>query len=418
MIEKFVRKPHVAARLRASLFGAELEAIAAAHQHLGYRPSTIRGHLEVAGHVAYWVARERLDLRAFGESAIQRFAERHLPRCRCPVPRGKRPDLSGVAPHLLRELRAAGRIPPPRIAPATEADRILAAFVRHLEADRGASAATRDRYAREVRFLLRRACGPGGFDVSRLTPTALRSFIVGRAARWSPRTARRAGTAVRSFLRFLHLCGVCDAKAVQAIPAVRDSRRSALPFALSAAQLRHLLDAIDRSRPVGLRDHAMLLCLARLGLRAKEAAELSFDDVDWRAGTITIATSKARRAGVLPLPDQVGRAIARYVRFGRPATSARRIFVRHFFPVGGVLTSAVVTRTAGRAFRRAGLVVPSAGAHTLRHTAATAMVHAGASLKAVADVLRHRSLDTTAIYTHVDLVRLRAVALAWPEVRP
>jgi integrase len=159
----------------------------------------------------------------------------------------------------------------------------------------------------------------------------------------------------------------------------------------------------------------MLLCLASLGLRAKEVAELSLDAIDWRAGTLTIATSKARRAHRLPLPATVGRAIAKYLRSGRPVTAVRHVFVRHFPPIGAPLTSAVVTRAVQRAFRRSGLDVASRGAHTLRHTAATAMVRAGVSLKAVADVLRHRSLDTTALYTKVDLPRLREVSRSWPE---
>jgi len=297
-------------------------------------------------------------------------------------------------------------------------DTILDAFTEHLRTNRGASPGTCDRYSREVRTLLEQTCRGGPPDISRLTTAPLRAFVIERAARWSPRTARRAATAARSFLRFLHLHGVSDGTLVHAVPAVRDTHRSTLPPALTTAQLHQLLAAIDRSKPVGLRDHAMLMCLAYLGLRAKEVAELSLDAIDWRVGTITIATSKARRASVLPLSAHIGRAIAAYLRHGRPPTRERHVFVRHFVPVGASLRSANVVGAVQRAFRRAKLDVPSRGAHTLRHTAATEMVRAGVSLKAVADVLRHRSIDTTAIYTTVDLPRLREVALPWPEVRP
>jgi len=297
-------------------------------------------------------------------------------------------------------------------------DTTLEAFSEHLRTHRGASPGTCDRNSREVRKLLERTCGDAPLDFSRLTTAALRAFVIERATTWSPRTGRRAATAVRSFLRFLHLLGLSDGTLVHAVPAVRDTHRSTLPTALTTAQLHQLLAAIDRSKPVGLRDHAMLMGLAYLGLRAKEVAELSLDAIDWRVGTLTIATSKARRASVLPLSAHVGRAIAAYLRHGRPPTRERHVFVRHFVPVGASLRSANVVGAVQRAFRRAKLDVPSRGAHTLRHTAATEMVRAGVSLKAVADVLRHRSIDTTAIYTTVDLPRLREVALPWPEVRP
>lgn len=297
-------------------------------------------------------------------------------------------------------------------------DTILDAFTKHLRTNRGASPATCASYSRNVRKLLERTCRRGRFDVSCLTVAALRAFITERAARWSPRTGRRAATAVRSFLRFLHLHGLSDGTLVHAVPMVRDTHRSTLPTALTAAQLRQLLAAINRSKPVGRRDYAMLTCLAFLGLRAKEVAGLSLDAIDWHAGTLTIATSKARRASVLPLLAHVGRAIAAYLRQGRPPTSVRHLFVRHLLPIGAPISSAIVVHAVQRGFRRAKLEVPSRGAHTLRHTAATAMVRAGVSLKAVADILRHRSLDTTVIYTTVDLPRLREVALPWLEVRP
>lgn len=296
-------------------------------------------------------------------------------------------------------------------------DTILDAFTDHLRRNRGVSPATCERSARDVRKLLARTCGGAPLDVSQLTTAALRAFVLEQAARWSPRTVRRAASAVRGFLRFLHLHGVMDGALVQAVPTVRDTRRSALPTALTTAQRRQLLAAVNQSTPGGQRDYAMLLCLASLGLRAKEVAELSLEAIDWRAGTLTISTSKARRASRLPLPTNVGRAIATYLRHGRPVTSARHVFVRHFVPVGAPLTSAVVVQSVQRAFRRAKLEVPSRGAHTLRHTAATEMIRAGVSLKAIADILRHRSLDTTVIYTKVDLPRLRDVARPWPEVQ-
>jgi integrase len=158
--------------------------------------------------------------------------------------------------------------------------------------------------------------------------------------------------------------------------------------------------------------------MAGLGLRACEVAALSLDDLDWRVGTLRVSRGKERRASVLPLPARVGRALVGYLRHGRPHTDDRHVFVRHQLPVGQPLGSAAVKTAVRLAFIRARLTVPFKGAHVLRHTAATRMVRAGASLKQVADVLRHRCLETTAIYAKVDLAKLAEVALPWPKVRP
>lgn len=323
---------------------------------------------------------------------------------------GVRIIVGRLSPHTV----AGERGPMFSAATLQSRDDVLDAFSAYLRVTRGASPATCERSVRDVRQLLTLLSASGQVDLQQLTGEVLRGFVVDRARRHSPRTARRSASAARGFVRFLHLYGVIDGRLAQAVPTVRDTRRATLPKALAPAQLRQLLAAVDPSTPVGRRDRAMLVCLASLGLRAKEVAELSLDAIDWRAGTLTIATSKARRAHRLPLPATVGRAIATYLRFGRPATAVRRVFVRHLPPIGAPVTSAVVIGAVRRAFLRSALDVASRGAHTLRHTAATHMVRAGVSLKAVADVLGHRSLDTTALYTKVDLPRLREVARPWP----
>lgn len=415
MIEKFLRRPWVVARLRASAFGPDLDALAGELEQRGYTLRTIQSHLHAAGHLAEWLARRRISVRSFDEATIGQFVERHLPHCRCDVPRATAPDVRGVAPHLLKLLRSRGRLPDPQTPTPMPVDALLDAFVTHLRSTRGASSATCECHSREIRPLLHQLYGDGPLDWARMTVTVLRAFVTDRASRYSPSTARRTASALRGFLRFLHVQGLCDGTLVSAIPAVRSSRRSTLPAPLTSEQLHQLLTSIDKTKPARLRDYAILVCLSSLGLRAKEVAELTLDNIDWHAGTITIATSKTRRPSILPLPKVVGLAIAAYLRHGRPATTARHVFVRHLFPVGAPLVSHTVSTAVRRAFRRSGLVVRSRGAHTLRHTVATEMVRAGVSLKAVADVLRHRSVDTTAIYTKIDLPRLREVALAWPE---
>jgi site-specific recombinase XerD len=418
VIEDYLQRPWVVAQLRDSVLGQDLDALTDELASLGYRITSIQNHLHAAGHLAYWLERRRLKLDSLDEAIVRRFVKEHLPRCRCPIPRGNAPDVGGVAPHLLRLLRARGRIGIPLEPTATAVDNLLAAFATHLKENRGASSATCERNVRDVRLLLQQTYGDGPIEIARLTPGVLRSFVAERTARCSTRTGRRTASALRSFIRSLHLQGITDGQLIQAVPTVRDTRRSTLPTPLTSAQLQKLLTSIDQKKRAGLRDYAMIMCLTHLGLRAKEVADLTLDDIDWRAGTVTIRSSKVRRTSVLPLPKPVGRAIMTYLRKQRPATSARQVFVRWMVPVGRPLRSANVTCAVQKAFKRSGLNVPSQGAHTLRHTVATEMVRAGVSLKEIADVLRHRSIDTTAIYTKVDLPRLREVALPWPEVEP
>ena len=178
-----------------------------------------------------------------------------------------------------------------------------------------------------------------------------------------------------------------------------------------------MLASFDPSTPCGQRDQAIVQCLATLGLRPGEVADLCLDDIDWRVGTLQIRTRKNRRGAVLPLPRGVGQALVAYLSGERPATDERRVFVVHLGDRRGKpLSSPAVSRIATLAVRRAGVDAPHASAYVFRHTAASRMVRAGASLKEVADVLGHRSLDSTTIYAKLDLPRLREVALPWPEV--
>ena len=300
---------------------------------------------------------------------------------------------------------------------ARKVDTLLAAFERHLRTVRGATPQTRLEYTRYVREYLEGHHGET-VDVTRLQAADLIDFVVERAARCAAGTAKLVATSLRSFLRFLQMKGLCDTRLVAAIPTVANWKLARLPKTLTDEQLRALLDAFDRRSATGCRDYAIALCLSHLGLRAGEVARLTLDDIDWRAGTLRIVEGKARRDGILPLPVRIGQAIVTYLRRGRPSTAQRWVFVRHRVAAGRPLSSSAVCSAIRRAFERSRAEgVRSKGAHALRHTAATRMLRAGASLKDLADVLRHRSLDTTAIYTKVDLPRLAAVALPWPRVR-
>jgi len=289
---------------------------------------------------------------------------------------------------------------------------VLAAFEAHLRTGRGAASATCRGYTFFVGEFLRATFATGPLQFLEISAHHVISYVADRAARSSPGTAKLATTALRSFLHYLQMQGLCPEHLVDAVPIVAFWKRSRLPKILTDEQLGAFLRAFDRTTAIGRRDYAMALCLAHLGLRAVDVAGLALDDIDWRRGTVRLG-GKPRRESLLPLPATVGRAIVAYLRRGRPATSDRGVFVRHVAPIRS-LDRGGVRAAIRKAFDRTGLPVPSKGSHVLRHTAATRMLRSGASLKDIADVLRHRSLDTTVIYAKVDLPRLTQVALPWP----
>lgn len=273
----------------------------------------------------------------------------------------------------------------------------------------------RRRYAREF---LQGVFGRGPLLVRRLTVGDPIAFITQYARRCSPGTAQVAASALRGFLRFLQLQGLCDETLAAAVPRIPHWRLAGLPRTLTEGQLTQFLRSFDRSNATGRRDYAMALCMVDLGLRVSEVAHLRLEDVDWRQATLRIAGGKSRRCHVLPLPRRVGQAIAGYLRRGRPRCRQQGVFLRHRAPWGVAVREELVRGVIRRAYARCGFDPRWTGTHLLRHTAASRLLQRGATLKGIADILGHRSIDTSAIYTKVDLPMLAGVALSWPEARP
>ncbi len=288
-----------------------------------------------------------------------------------------------------------------------------AAYVDYLRDALGAADATRARHLPIVHRFIATNFGLDGPDWTGLSVQQVSEFIRGEAAQRTGHGRKAPASATRSFLRFLAWRGAAPSGLDRAIPSVRRARHASLPPHLSSEQLEHLLKPAAAPCPAKYRDRAILLLLARLGLRAGEIAGLEFDDLDWRAGQLRLRAGKSRRERVLPLPQEVGAAMVEYLRQGRPSCQERRVFLALTDPVRA-LHPAAVTRLVQRNLKRAGIPLGRlTGAHMLRHTAASRMVNGGASFKDVADVLGHRSLQTTGIYAKLDLDRLAGIALPW-----
>jgi site-specific recombinase XerD len=293
---------------------------------------------------------------------------------------------------------------------------MLAAFDVHLYRARGVCPGTRRNYARYARAFLETVFADGAVDPGRIGVGVVVDFVGALTRRFRPGTVELAATALRSFFRFLRAAGLRADRLEEAVPAV-PHRRNCLPRHLEPAQFARLIASLEVSSPRGLRDRAIILCVARLGLRASEVVQLRLEDIDWRNATIHVRARKTGHGALLPLPQGVGRAVAAYLQHGRPGTRIRHVFVLHRQRTGAPISDSIVGRAVDRALRNAGLAAPIRGANLLRHSLATDLLAHGASLTEVADVFGHRSLATTRIYASVDVAALREVALPWPEVR-
>lgn len=371
-----------------------------------YSPSAAADRLYQFDQLSRWLEREGLGVDGLtGEQAERFIAARRAAGLVTWVS----PQSVMLPLGYLRELGVAP-VSEPAVALGPR-EGLLADYCRYLLVERGLSNHTvLDAYGPAARLFLAGREGPGGPDLERLCAADVSSFLARECPKRSVSGARDLVCALRSFLRYLHLAGLIEAPLVWAVPSVADLRDRTLPRGLEPGAVSKLLAGCDRRRLAGRRDYAILLLLARLGLRAGEVAAIGLDDVDWRAGLLLVR-GKGGRQDVLPLPVDVGEAIVSYLR-RRPRCECRALFLRVTAP-RRELNRSTIGWVVRAACDRAGLA--RVGAHRLRHTAATDMLRAGASLPEIGQVLRHREQKTTAIYAKVDRKALRALARQWPS---
>lgn len=368
-----------------------------------YAPSTGAVLLSLASHLSRWLESHALGAGDLTTACVLRYVAH---RCRqgykrCLTPRAVQP--------LLAYLRGIGVAPPPcSIVGETPADRLLRDYADYLLRECGLASTTIRHYTDFGRRYIRSE--RPRLDWARLTADEITSFVLREFRRPSVGHCKHTVTNLRSLLRFLLVRGEIGHDLATCVPAVAGWRLAGLPKSLELDQVERLRRACDSSTALGRRDAAIVCLLLRLGLRAGDVASLRLDDIDWRAGEIVVR-GKGRRESRLPLPRDVGRALAAYLRRGRPGSTSRQVFLGSRAPFRALASGGVVC-VAARALRRAG--VAAGGAHLLRHTAATQMLRHGASLDEIAHVLRHRHIDTTAIYAKVDHAALRTLAQPWP----
>lgn len=369
---------------------------------LGYTPLSARDLLRLAAHLSRWMAGARLEPGDLTQDRVAEFVRhrRHQGHTGCRSERSLQP--------LLGHLRSVGVVPAARVVPSdAPVDVFVREYAQYLGRERGLGPRAIVQYAG---FARRFAAERPRLEWARLTAADVTAFVVEESRRSRIGVAKNSVTYLRSLLRFLHVGGRIDRDLASCVPSPAGWRLAGLPKAIEPDQVDRLLRSFDLASAVGRRDAAIVRLLLRLGLRAREVATLELDDVDWRAGELLVH-GKGGREARLPLPRDVGRAVAAYLRRGRPRGRCRSVFLRCRAPYPA-LTAGSVISLASRALRRTGIA--AGGAHLLRHTAATQMLRGGASLPEIGHVLRHRHVDTTAIYAKVDYAALRALAQPWP----
>jgi integrase/recombinase XerD len=318
---------------------------------------------------------------------------------------------------MLEHLRSEGVIHQEAVArPQDRFASILGNYDRHLDGVRGLSVSSRPQYLRYAQRLLDWLCNRHGErPLAELTGADVLDFITDSAG-LNPSGSWRYNlcSLTRGFLRYLRWEGIIEVDLDRVVPSLPHWRLQSIPRHLPWPQVRALIDSVETSTPLGLRDKAVLLCIATLGLRSQEVRHLKLTEIGWRAGEIQLAETKSRRERALPLPQELGTALAAYVLHGRPRLDVPHVFLRHRAPQGPITSTHGIGQIVRKHLLRAGIRAPSRGAHLLRHSLATRMVNEGVEVKQIADLLGHVSIDTTAIYTKVDTRHLSTVALPFP----
>lgn len=395
--------------------------LAAFARHLdavGYSLVSQRGHRSEAEHLACWLRLSRIRWRDVDETVIERFAQHD---CRCPLrrKRGMLAERTGPAHRrrgacrFIRFLRERGVISSANLVPAALEDPRLSAFRLWLKRHRGATDETIKRYVHEaLRWLPLLGSDPTAYNAG-----TIRSVVLNQEPRRSRASVQMTTTVLRSYLRFLAARGECRPELVHAVLPAPRRRLATLPRYAGPAVIERIIASCDTSTRVGIRDRAIVLLLARLGLRAGDVWRLRLADIDWGSAQLYVH-GKGRRPASLPLPQDVGDAVLAYLEQARPKVREERVFLRIQAPFRPFASSTEIAGIVARVLARARIDGVPTGAHLFRHSLATSMLRAGASLESVGTILRHHSPSTTAIYAKVDIAMLESVAQPWPGDLP
>lgn len=403
-MERFFKDSRTIERFRSGPLGPYIQQLAEELASHGYARCDSRLRLRIAHQFGSWLTRRRIEITDLTIRDANRYVAKYG--------NIKQGDAKSVR-MLLDILVRRGLVQPQPEPAKTEAERVVDEFSTYLSQERSLSPRTIGGVCRQIRFFLAFRFSDGTVDLSTILPKDVIAFVRHEAARKCAASAKNTTSALKSFFQYLQYSRGRGQDLASAVPSVADWSLSNFPKGLSRLQVARALNSCKRNKPIGRRDYAVLLLLARLGLRAGEVAFLTLDDIDWSRGTITLR-SKTPKLSQLPLPRDVGDAIASYLQKDRPAVSSRRVFLRIPAPHVGFEGPRAISLIVKYALRRAGIQSRSQGAHQFRHALATEMLKHGAALPEIGVVLRHSRPKTTFIYSKVDLAALLPLARPWP----
>jgi len=408
MINQFYSGDTDVSHLRRGPLGPYLDGVAGGLSNQGYAIQTGQAKIRFLSDLSRWLERKKIKATDLTEEQLLRFVDLRERQRR--LRRGDRQTVKQLLCHL-REIEVIRQ--PRRLVKKGLLDRTIDDFARFLTEQRGLTQATLDNYLPVARGFLETRFGTGKIRLDRLRVEDVTGFLSRHRSNGSSMGCQLAASGLRSFLGFLTQEGKVRTNLAAAVPTIAAWRLAVLPEFLEPGQVEKLLRACPRNTRAGRRDLAVLLLLARLGLRAGEVVHLNLEDIDWEAGEILVR-GKSAREDRLPLPPEVGEALACYLKRDRSLCRCRRVFLRLSAPCQGFSSSVAICDIFRRALARAHLEPENKGAHLLRRSLATTMLRRGASLTQIGQILRHELAQTTEIYAKVDLAALRGLAQPWP----
>jgi site-specific recombinase XerD len=387
-----------------------LHAFASALDEQGFKRRVINLQIRLTAYFSQWLHARKIDVEDVTNEHARRFLATRENQA------SRRRGESAALKRLLCFLEQLGAIHPvPEHNEITPIEKIVTAFTTYLRQERELCDRTLIQYGPFVERFLSVCFGQETVDFTNLQAKDVVGFIKQQAAQLSPPRARVATIALRSFLRYLRYCGEIQLDLAAAVPAVPNWSLTGIPRAITPEHLQAVFAHCPRNTPIGRRDYAILMLLAHLGLRAGEIVSLTLTSIDWTAGSITVVGKKGNQVAVLPLPADVGEAIADYLQHGRPASRSQALFLRACAPIRGLGSATTVTTIVGAAIKRTGIDMPHRGTHQFRHALASDMLRHGATLTEIGEILRHRHTKTTSLYAKVDFAALRPLSLPWPR---
>jgi site-specific recombinase XerD len=406
--EEYLGRSRLFRRLKSGPDGRLVEVYAARIAKDGLAGHGTWRCLNLVGDLLSWIAAGRSKLTDLDERMVERYLRYRGGK------QSIQPGDRAALKRWLSVLRDAGSIAPAVLRPITSQDQIFEEFGDYLRRERGLAPKSIVRHQPFIRRFLHEVCPAGVGDLGRISQEEVIRYIERHARDWSAGSGKAMCWSLRAFLRYLHHRGLNPLALAGCVPSIRQWKLASLPTYLSTAQVQKVLHGCDRATAMGRRDYAILMMLAKLGLRANEVTTLTLDDVDWRSGEMLVR-AKGRQRARMPIPPDVGAAVVAYLRDGRPKSSCRRLFLRTPAPNVGFASGCAITMIAKTALERAGIHgYAHQGAHIFRHSLATELLRSGATLSEIGQLLRHESHDTTRIYAKVDVDALRTLSLPWP----